>query len=74
MRRVIMVKKKHRNESFESLMKRFKKTVEKKDTINEVRKREHFTKPSTKRKLAKEMATKKEQKRQEDQDIKRTPV
>ena len=73
MRRVIMVKKKHRNESFESLMKRFKKTVEKKDTINEVRKREHFTKPSTKRKLAKEMASKKEQKRQEDQDIKRTP-
>ena len=74
MRRVIMVKKKHRNESFESLMKRFKKTVEKKDTINEVRKREHFTKPSTKKKLAKEMASKKEQKRQEDQDIKRTPV
>jgi small subunit ribosomal protein S21 len=69
-----MVRKKHRNESFESLMKRFKKTVEKKDTINEVRKREHFVKPSTKKKLAKEMATKKEQKRQEDQDIKRTPV
>tara|TARA_Y100000310_G_scaffold136066_1_gene134985 strand:+ start:496 stop:705 length:210 start_codon:yes stop_codon:yes gene_type:complete len=69
-----MVRKKHRNESFESLMKRFKKTVEKKDTINEVRKREHFVKPCTKKKLAKEMAVKKEQKRQEDQDIKRTPV
>ena len=34
-----MVKKKHRGESFESLFKRFKKNVEKKDTINEVRRR-----------------------------------
>ena len=69
-----MVKKKHRGESFESLFKRFKKNVEKKDTINEVRKREFYTKPSTNRKLAKDMAVKKEQKRQEDQDIKRSPV
>ena len=69
-----MVKKKHRGESFESLFKRFKKNVEKKDTINEVRKREFYTKPSTNRKLAKDMAVKKEQKRQEAQDIKRSPV
>ena len=69
-----MVKKKHRGESFESLFKRFKKNVEKKDTINEVRRREHYIKPSTTKKLAREMAVKKEQKRQEDQDIKRSPV
>ena len=68
-----MVKKKHRGESFESLFKRFKKNVEKKDTINEVRRREHYIKPSTERKLAKDMAVKKEQKRQEDMRLKRTP-
>ena len=69
-----MVKKKHRTESFDSLFRRFKKTVEKKDTINEVRKREHYVKSSTKRKLAKELAQKKEQKRQGEQDTKRIPV
>ena len=68
------IKKKHRNESFESLMKRFKKNVEKKDIINEVRRREHFVKPSIKKKLAKELEVKKEHKRQEEQDIKRIPV
>ena len=69
-----MVKKKHRGESFESLFKRFKKNVEKKDTINEVRRREHYIKPSTERKLARDMAAKKEQKRQEDMRLKRNPV
>ena len=69
-----MVKKKHRGESFESLFKRFKKNVEKKDTINEVRRREYYIKPSTERKLAKDMAVKKEQKRQEDMRLKRNPV
>ena len=69
-----MVKKKHRGESFESLFKRFKKNVEKKDTINEVRRREYYIKPSTERKLAKDMAAKKEQKRQEDMRLKRNPV
>jgi len=69
-----MVRKKHRTESFDSLFRRFKKTIEKKDTINEVRKREHYVKSSTKRKLAKEVAQKKEQKRQEEQDTKRIPV
>ena len=69
-----MVKRKHRTESFDSLFRRFKKTVEKKDIINEVRKREHYIKSSTKRKLAKELAQKKEQKRQEEQDTKRIPV
>ena len=69
-----MVRKKHKTESSDSLFRRFKKTVEKKDTINEVRKREHYIKSSIKRKLAKELAQKKEQKRQEEQDVKRIPV
>ena len=69
-----MVKKKHRTESFDSLFRRFKKTVEKKDVINEVRKREHYVKSSTKRKLAKELAQKKEQKRQGELYIRRIPV
>jgi|TARA_R110002051_G_scaffold192164_1_gene260740 ribosomal protein S21 len=69
-----VVKKKHRTESFDSLFRRFKKTVEKKDTINEVRKREHYVKSSTKRKLAKELAQKKEQKRQGELYIRRIPV
>lgn len=71
---MIVVKKKHRTESFDSLFRRFKKTVEKKDTINEVRKREHYVKSSTKRKLAKELAQKKEQKRQGELYIRRIPV
>ena len=69
-----MVRKKHRTESFDSLFRRFKKTVEKKDIINEVRKREHYVKSSIKRKMAKESARKSEQKRQEEQDTKRIPV
>ena len=71
---MIVVKKKHRTESFDSLFRRFKKTVEKKDVINEVRKREHYVKSSTKRKLAKELAQKKEQKRQGELYIRRIPV
>ena len=69
-----MVKKKFRGESFDSLYRRFKKTVEKKDIINEVKQREHYIKPSIRKKLAKEMAVKKEKKRQEDQRIKRNPA
>lgn len=68
------VKKKHKNESFDSLFRRFKKGVEKKDIINEVKSREYYVKPSIKRKLAKEFAKKDERKRQEEQDVKRIPV
>ena len=41
-----MVSKKHRKESFESMMRRFKKSCERSDIVNEVRAREHFVKPS----------------------------
>ena len=66
------VKKKYKNESFESMMKRFKKNVEKRDLINEVKKREHYIKSSTRNKLAKEIAKKRENRRQEDQNLNRS--
>ena len=69
-----VVKKKHRNETFESMFRRFKKSCEKSDTLNEVKKREHYIKPSGKRKLARSLAVKKEEKRQEDQLLKRFTV
>ena len=38
------------NESFENALKRFKRQCEKTGILSEVRKREHFEKPSLKRK------------------------
>ena len=66
-----MVNKKHRKESFESMMRRFKKSCERSDIVNEVRAREQFVKPSIKRKRAREVAVQNEQRRQEDQALKR---
>jgi small subunit ribosomal protein S21 len=53
-------------ESFENAMKRFKKACEKAGILSEVRKREHYEKPSVKRKkkalAAKKRAMKKARK------------
>ena len=38
------------NESFESLLKRFTKKVQQAGTLSEARRREHYEKPSDKRK------------------------
>jgi len=38
------------NEGFESLLKRFSKKVQQAGTLSEARRREHFEKPSDKRK------------------------
>jgi small subunit ribosomal protein S21 len=38
------------NESFESLLRRFNKKVQQEGIMSEVRRREHFEKPSIKRK------------------------
>ena len=65
------VRKKHKGESFESLMRRFKKSCEKSNVILEVKKREFYEKPSSIRKRTRDIAKKKEQKRQEDQRIHR---
>ena len=65
------IQRKHKGESFESMMRRFKKGCEKSDIINEVRKREHFEKPSMVRRLSRKAAVKTELRRQEDQRVKR---
>ena len=67
------VNKKHRNESFESMMRRFKKGCEKSDVLNEVKKREHFEKPSMTRRISRQIAVKKELRRQTDQRVNRFP-
>ena len=65
------VEKKHRNESFESMMRRFKKGCEKTDVLNEVKKREHFEKPSLSRRKRRQLAVSKEIKRQQEQRLHR---
>ena len=65
------VQRKDKHESFEAMMRRFKKGCEKSDIINEVKKREHFEKPSMTRRISRKMAVKKELRRQEDQRVKR---
>ena len=46
------------DETFESLLKRFKKYVVKNNIIQELRKREYYVKPSVRRKLKSEAARK----------------
>jgi len=50
-------------ESFENALRRFKKQVEKTGILSEVRKREHFEKPSIKRKKKSLAAQKRAMKR-----------
>ena len=66
-----MVSKKHRKESFESMMRRFKKAYERSDTANLVKDREYYMKPSLKRLRARNIAQKTEERRQEEQQLKR---
>ncbi|MBN23155.1 MAG: 30S ribosomal protein S21 [Bdellovibrionaceae bacterium] len=47
-------------ESFEGVLKRFKKAVEKAGTLSEVRKREHYEKPSIKQKKKEEASRKRQ--------------
>ena len=60
------VNKKHRSESFDSMFKRFRKTVERSKMDYEQKRREYYEKPSSVRKRAKEYARKQELKRQQD--------
>ena len=68
------IQRKHKHESFESMMRRFKKGCEKTDVLNEVKKREHFEKPSMMRRISRKMAVKKELRRQTDQRVNRFPT
>ena len=60
------------NESFDVGLRKFKRECEKAGIIPEIRKREFYEKPSSISKRSREIAKKKEQKRQEDQRIHRT--
>ena len=66
------VQKKHRNESFDSMFKRFRKSVERSKMDYELKRREYYEKPSSVRKRAQEYARKQELKRQQEQDLKRS--
>lgn len=47
-----------KNESLDSALRRFKRTCQKSGVLSEVRKREHYEKPSVKRKKKSEAARK----------------
>lgn len=51
-----------KNESLESALRRFKRQIQKAGTLAEVRKREHYEKPSVKRKKKSEAARKRKYK------------
>ena len=51
------------DETFESLLKRFKRSVIKAGVLQELKKREYYIKPSVKRKLKSEAARKRNKKR-----------
>ncbi len=55
-------------ESFENALKRFKKQCEKSGLMSELRKRQHYEKPSVKRKRKALAARKKAQKRERMSD------
>ncbi len=57
------VELKHPKESFESLLRRFKKAVDKDDVLKDFRKKEFHEKKSSKRKRGKAAAMKREEKR-----------
>ncbi len=57
------VKLKHEKERFDQLLRRFKKSVDNDGLLQEVREREAFEKPTTKRKRAKAAAVKRWQKK-----------
>jgi small subunit ribosomal protein S21 len=57
-----------KGESFEKLMRRWKRAVEKDDVLGEVRKREHYEKPTSKRKREKAAARKRWERKQMELD------
>ncbi len=63
---IVMAEAKARpGESFESLMRRFKRAVERSGILSELKEREYYEKPSDKRKRREAAAIKRELKRQE---------
>ncbi len=58
-----------KNESFEKLMRRFKRAVDKDDLINELRKREFYEKPTQKRKRQRAAAVKRWERKQSEMNV-----
>ncbi len=58
-----------KNESFEKLLRRFKRAVEKDDLINELRKREFYEKPTSKRKRERAAACKRWERKQSEMNL-----
>ncbi|MHA2404822.1 MAG: 30S ribosomal protein S21 [Candidatus Kariarchaeaceae archaeon] len=58
-----------KNESFDKLLRRFKRAVEKDDLMNELRKREFYEKPTSKRKRAKAAARKRWERKQSEMNL-----
>ena len=56
-----IVTPKHKNESFEGLLRRFKRAVEKSDILKDLRKYEFYERPGDKRKRAKAAARKRQE-------------
>lgn len=54
---------KHKNEKFESLLRRFNRAVEKDGTLLEYKSRQEFVKPSMKKRLERVRAIKREERR-----------
>lgn len=65
---------KHKNESFESLFRRWKKSVEKAETLKTLHEREFYTPPGEKRKRAKAAAVKRQQRIQFELDCARKGI
>ena len=57
------------NEAFEQAFRRFKKACEKSGLLSEVKKREHYEKPTTARKKAKNAARRRWKKRLADEQL-----
>lgn len=58
-----------KNESFERLLRRFKRAIEKDDLINELRKREFYEKPTSKRKRQRAAAVKRWERKQSEMNL-----
>ena len=65
------VSRKHKGESYESMMRRFKKGCEKGNVLVEAKKREQYEKPSLRKRKCRELAISKERKRQQEQRLHR---
>ena len=67
------VRKKHNHESFESLMRRFKKSCEKSNIVLDVKKREFYEKPTAIKKRKAAAALKREARNQRNNRLGRPP-